>query len=181
MGISEINTNKAVFLDRDGVINKPIVRDGKAFSPRSKDEFKFIDGVAQAVKSFKDADLTVIVVTNQPDIARNRLSWSDLEWMTKKVMTETLVDDVLVCPHDDYDNCHCRKPKPGMLLDAAAKWNIDLSRSYMIGDSWKDIEAGENAGCCSILIDAVYNQEVFCDFQVKNLTDAANLIIRKGV
>ena len=176
-----MNTDKAVFLDRDGVINEAIVRDGKAFSPRSKDEFKFIEGVAQAVKSFKDAAFTVIVVTNQPDIARKRLSWSDLEWMTEKIMAETLVDDVLVCPHDDYDNCHCRKPKPGMLLEAAEKWNIDLSQSYMVGDSWKDMRAGENAGCRSILIDAVYNQEVFCDFQAKNLADAANLIINKGL
>lgn len=169
----------AIFLDRDGVINKTIVRDGKAFSPRSRNEFVIIDESAQFVKTMKEAGFKVIVVTNQPDIARAKLSFADLEWMTKRIITEIEVDDVVVCPHDDHDNCNCRKPKPGMLLKSSNKWKTNLSRSYMVGDSWKDIEAGKRAGCTCILIDKLYNKDIECSFRVTSLGEAAELILNE--
>lgn len=94
-------------------------------------------------------------------------------------MTETAVDEVLVCPHDDHDNCDCRKPKPGMLLKSLNKWEIDLSRSYIIGDGWKDMEAGKVVGCTCILFDEVYNKGVECNFLVRSLQEAAELILNR--
>ena len=169
----------AIFLDRDGVINKAIVRNGKAFSPRTRNEFVIKYNSVQAIKTMKAAGFKVIVVTNQPDIARGKLSFSDLEWMTKRIMTEIAVDEVVVCPHDDHDNCNCRKPKPGMLLKSSNKWKIDLSRSYLIGDGWRDMAAGKVAGCTCILVDEDYNKGVECNFLVSNLQDAAELILNR--
>ena len=167
---------KAVFLDRDGVINHAIIREGKAYSPRTRDEFRIIEGAASAVRALQDAGFKVLVVTNQPDIARGLLSAADLDWMTDQVLSETNVDEVLVCPHDDHHDCSCRKPQPGMLLEGAARWDIDLTRSFMVGDGWKDMEAGKKAGCTCILIDAPYNQGVGDDYRVKDLKSAVDLI-----
>lgn len=169
--------NQAVFLDRDGVINCAIIRDGKAFSPRTREEFIIVKDAAGAIKALKNGGFKVLVVTNQPDIARGRLSQDDLDWMTEKIMRETAVDEVIVCPHDDSDGCDCRKPLPGMILAGARKWEIDLENSYMIGDGWKDIKAGNSAGCKCILIDAVYNRDVTCNIRVNELYEAVELII----
>ncbi|MBN2570186.1 MAG: HAD-IIIA family hydrolase [Deltaproteobacteria bacterium] len=169
--------NRAVFLDRDGVINHVVIRDGKAFAPRSREEFIIVEDTAGVIKDLKDRGFLVIVVTNQPEIARGSLAQDDLDWMTKKIMRETAVDEVIVCPHDDGDGCDCRKPLPGMILAGARKWEIDLENSYMIGDGWKDMKAGNSAGCKCILIDAVYNQDVVCDVRVDKLYEAVELII----
>jgi D-glycero-D-manno-heptose 1,7-bisphosphate phosphatase len=177
VGISEMK-HRGIFLDRDGVINKVIIRDGQVYSPVSKEEFEFVDGVANAVKVLKSSGFRVIVVTNQPDIARNKMSKTDLAQMTERVIKETGVDDVVVCPHDDNDRCQCRKPKPGMLVNSAKKWNIDLPKSFVIGDSWKDIEAGKKAGCACVLINAKYNKDVACHLRVKSLSDAVELILK---
>jgi len=176
MGKCEVN--RAVFLDRDGVINHAIVREGKAYSPRTRDEFRIVEGAASAVRALQEAGFKVRVVTNQPDIARGLLSTADSDWMTDQVLAETHVDEVLVCPHDDHYGCACRKPKPGMLLEGAGKWGIDLAQSFMIGDGWKDMEAGKQAGCTCILIDAIYNKDIGCDYRVKDLKSAAELIIK---
>jgi D-glycero-D-manno-heptose 1,7-bisphosphate phosphatase len=184
VGIGEVR--RAVFLDRDGVINHVIVRDGKPTSPQSRNEFILIDGATEAIQAFKDAGLTVIIVTNQPDIARKILSPGDLSWMTEKILSETQADEVVVCPHDDDDLCYCRKPKAGMLVESAKKWNIDLTRSFVIGDNWKDVEAGKGAGCTCLLIDAEYNKDVACHIRVKSLSEATEIVLnydalRKGV
>lgn len=171
--------NCAVYLDRDGVINSVIIHDGKVFSPRSRDEFRIIEGTAQAVQALQEAGFKVMVVTNQPDIARGLLSKADLDWMTDRVLSEIHVDELFVCPHDDHDGCTCRKPQPGMLLQGAEKWDVDLARSFMIGDSWKDMAAGHQAGCTCILIDAPYNQDIVCDYRVKDLKSAAALIMKE--
>lgn len=168
---------KAVFLDRDGVLNKAIVRNGKASSPKSTEEFVLTDGAVEAVAALRNAGFKVLVVTNQPDIARGELNRTDLDWMTEKILSETKVDEVLVCPHDDHHACTCRKPQPGMLLESAKKWNIVLAQSYMIGDSWKDMEAGKRAGCTCLLINAKYNQGVSADGHVSCLTDAVERIL----
>ena len=174
MGKHEV---KAVFLDRDGVLNKAIVRNGKAYSPKSRKEFILADGAAEAMAALRNAGFKLLVVTNQPDIARGELNEADLDWMTEKILTETDVDEILVCPHDDHHGRSCRKPLPGMLLEGAKKWNILFAQSYMIGDSRKDMEAGKRAGCYCFLIDVPYNQGVECDYRVKDLRNAADLII----
>jgi D-glycero-D-manno-heptose 1,7-bisphosphate phosphatase len=174
MGKREVN--RAVFLDRDGVINHAIIRDGKAFSPRTREEFRLVEGTASAVRELHGAGFKVLVVTNQPDIARGLLTADNLDWMTGRILSETHVDDLFVCPHDDRHACTCRKPLPGMLHGGARKWSIDLTQSYMVGDGWKDMAAGKKAGCISILIDAPYNQGVGCDYRVKDIRSAVEII-----
>ena len=134
---------QAVFLDRDGVINKVILRDGKPFSPRKLDEFEFIENIKDALNKFKEKGFLNIVFTNQPDISRGLIKKDTLEKIHLLLKDTLPVDDIFVCPHDDTDNCHCRKPKSGLLLDAAGKWNIDLKRSFVIGDQYKDISRSE--------------------------------------
>ena len=170
---------RAVFLDRDGVLNKAIVRNGKAYSPRSKEEFIIVNGVAEAVATLRRAAFKVFVVTNQPDIARGELAQADLDWMTEKILTETNVDEILVCPHDDQHGCTCRKPAPGMLIECSKKWGIDLQKSYMVGDGWKDMEAGKKAGCKCLLIDAEYNKGVSTDWHANSLVEAVKIILRR--
>jgi len=166
----------AIFLDRDGVINKAILRDGKPYSPRSLEEFVFNDGIKEAVYRMKELGYRVFVVSNQPDIARGEISQNILDRMSEKIRLELPLDDIFICLHDDHHDCPCRKPKPGMLMRAVEEWGIDLSSSFMIGDTWKDMEAGRAAGCKSILLDAYYNQDVLCDFRVKSLLDAISII-----
>ena len=167
----------AVFLDRDGVINKAIIHNGQAFSPRLKDDFIIIEDSLLAITKLKDKGFKVFIVSNQPDIARRKLNREDLDWMSDQINTRSTIDEISICPHDDEDNCSCRKPKPGMLYDIALRWNINLKKSYMIGDSWKDIQAGEKAGCTCVLIEASYNQAVFCSNRAKNLLEAVDVVL----
>jgi len=169
--------NKAIFLDRDGVINKVFLSNGKPFSPRRFSEFELFPEVENALSSFKEVGFLNIVITNQPDIARGFLKWKELEKMHFLVRERLPIDDILICPHSDEDNCLCRKPKPWMLLVAAKKWNISLKEFFFIGDTWKDTMAGKKAGCKTILIDAPYNQGVDCNYRVKDLSKAVEIII----
>lgn len=171
-----LSKDRAVFLDRDGVVNKVILRDGKPYSPRKIEEFVFNDGVREAVYRLKEAGFKALVVSNQPDLARGEITQNTLDMMTEKLKSEIPIDDIYICPHDDHHQCSCRKPKPGMLIKAAKEWNIALAASFLIGDTWKDIEAGKAAGCKAILLDAPYNQETGCDYRVQSLGEAVALI-----
>jgi D-glycero-D-manno-heptose 1,7-bisphosphate phosphatase len=171
---------KAIFLDRDGVINKAILKDGKPFSPRRFEEFKLFNGIREVLEKFRKKEFLNIIVTNQPDIARGLIKTETLEKMHKFIEENLPIDDIFVCPHDDIDNCHCRKPKPGMLLEAAEKWHINLKESFIIGDSWKDIEAGKAAGCATVLLDNLYNKEVEADFRVGDIDLAMKIILNGG-
>lgn len=168
---------QAIFLDRDGVINSTIIKEGKPFSPRKFEDFEFVDGIKNVLERFKTEGLLNIVVTNQPDIARGLMKKEELRKMHNLIRENLPVDDIFICPHDDADNCNCRKPKPGMLLEAAKKWDIDLSESFMIGDSWKDIEAGRNAGCTTLLIDSPYNKQIDSDLRANGLSAVAEMIL----
>jgi D-glycero-D-manno-heptose 1,7-bisphosphate phosphatase len=177
MGIGKM-MHRAVFLDRDGVINKVILRDGKPYSPRKIDEFVINDGIKEVVQHLKEKGFKVFIISNQPDLARGEITQDVLDTMTQKVRSVIPIDDVYICPHDDYHKCSCRKPKPGMLIEAAKVWNIDLVTSFLIGDTWKDMEAGKSAGCKTILLDAPYNQDVQCDFRVKSVLECCNVIYK---
>lgn len=174
-------TVRAVFLDRDGVINQVIMRNGEPRSPRTREEFVLNEDAADVVQLLKSRGFLTIVVTNQPDIARGKLRREDLDWMLDQVRQRCRVDDILVCPHDDGDACSCRKPLPGMILNGAQKWGIDLVQSFMIGDTWKDRDAASAAGCRFILIDKPYNQNVECDLRVAGLRDAGRLILESDL
>ncbi len=167
---------RAVFFDRDGVINKVTLVQGKPYSPRKFEEFKLYPGVEDVLNKFKEEGFLNIIVTNQPDIARQFITWDELNKMHNHIMEYLSIDSIMVCPHDDYHNCECRKPKPGMLFKAANDFEIDLKNSFLIGDSWKDIEAGQRAGCKTILVNAPYNQDVFSDFRVKDLSKSLGIV-----
>lgn len=148
--------NRAVFLDRDGVINRVVVRDGRPYSPARLEDLEILPGVGEAVEALRAAGFQIVVVTNQPDVARGLQSLEVIEAMHDRIRAELSVHEIKVCYHVDEDGCECRKPKPGMLLEAAVARSIDLARSYMVGDRWRDIEAGKAAGCSTILVDGDY-------------------------
>lgn len=145
---------KAIFLDRDGVLNKLIIREGKAQAPYTLEEFELYQGVVEAVEKIKAAGFLAIVVTNQPDVARGWVARDSVDLINNKIKELLPVDDIKICFHVSADNCGCRKPLPGMLTEAAKEWDIDLKNSWMIGDRYGDISAGVNAGCKTILIGA---------------------------
>ena len=139
--------NKAIFIDRDGVVNKPIVCNGKPLSPKTFNEFVVLDKVDEALKIFKSLNLFTIIVTNQPDIKTKKQKLEDLNFTHEWILNNMNVDDIYSCFHDDNDNCNCRKPNIGMLIKASKKYKINLEESYMIGDRWKDVKCGQVANC----------------------------------
>jgi len=173
---------KAVFLDRDGVINKVSVVDGKPYPPRNLDELELIPGVDQAILQLRDRGYFCIVVTNQPDVGRGKVSKETVESINQFLIQHLAIHEIVSCYHDDHENCGCRKPKPGSLLKAALKYNIDLNKSFMVGDRWRDIEAGQNAGCKTFFIDYQYNEKQPQNptYKVKSLTDAVNIILNEA-
>lgn len=142
----------AVFLDRDGVLNQAHVEGGVPMPPRTPEGFRLIAGVAEACTAFADAGLVLVVVTNQPDLSRGTLAPADLAAMHDVLRASLPLDDIVVCPHDDQDGCPCRKPRPGMILDAARRLDLDLNRSVCVGDRWRDVEAGRRAGVHTVHI-----------------------------
>lgn len=173
----------AVFLDRDGVINANLERNGRPVAPTTLAEFRLLPGVEDAVRQFKERGFLVIVITNQPDVADGRTARSTVEAMHDLVRDRLAVDDIRVCFHNDSAGCACRKPKPGMIFDAAAEHGIDLATSYLVGDRWRDVAAGRAAGCSTIFIDYGYKQDGpnVPDRVVKSLHEAAALILGKDL
>jgi len=150
---------RAVFLDRDGVINANLQRDGKPVAPTRLAELRFLPGIEEAARRLKAAGFLLIVITNQPDVATGLTPRAECEAMHDEIRRRLPIDDIMACFHTDADNCFCRKPKPGMIFEAAAKYNIDLAASYVVGDRWRDIKAGQAAGCFTIFIDYGYPQD----------------------
>lgn len=172
---------RAVFLDRDGVLNHAIVRDGRPYPPDRLEDLKVYPDAAAALTRLKSAGFLLLVVTNQPDVARGTQSQAAVEAMNDVLRAELPLDGFLVCWHDDRDDCPCRKPKPGLLLDGAARFGIDLAASFLIGDRWRDIDAGAAAGCRTVLIDRQYRERdpsVPPDFRTVSLTSAADWILQ---
>jgi len=149
---------RAVFLDRDGVINRPIVREGKPYPPRDLSQLEILPGVPDAMRALKAAGFELIVVTNQPDVARGTMSRETVEAINARLMDELPLDEVLTCFHDDADGCNCRKPRPGLMLQMQDERGIDLAHSFLVGDRWRDVEAGRNAGCRTVFIDWGYKE-----------------------
>jgi D-glycero-D-manno-heptose 1,7-bisphosphate phosphatase len=174
---------KAVFLDRDGVLNRAICRDGRPYPPASLADFEILPNVPEACQTLRDAGYLLIVVTNQPDVARGATSQENVEGFNITLRNKVPLDAVFTCYHDDRDSCACRKPKPGLLTDAALQYGIDLSISYMVGDRWRDIEAGRSAGCRTVLIDYQYREKQPAqppDHTVNSLLEAAQWILRES-
>jgi len=142
-------------------------------------EFEVLPGVAQALLKLSQAGFVNLVVTNQPDLSTGRQSPDVLDEMHARLRRELAIDGIKVCPHVDDDACACRKPKPGMLLDAAAEWNIDLASSWMVGDRWRDIAAGQAAGsrCCFIEYGYEEKRPEPPYIQVGSLSEAVDIIL----
>lgn len=150
--------HRAVFFDRDGVLNEAIVRDGKPYPPATLNETRIMEGAETLLPRLRAAGFLLLVVTNQPDIARGAADWNSVASINDYLRAHLPLDAILVCPHDDADHCECRKPNPGLLLKAAVDFDVALDDSYMIGDRWKDIEAGMRAGCKTIWINRNYQE-----------------------
>lgn len=178
MGIRPLSA--AVFLDRDGVINRITVAKGVPHPPSALKEFVFLPRVEAACRRLERAGLKLAVVTNQPDVARGTQTRLRVTAMNARVKARLPVKGVLTCFHDNADGCLCRKPKPGLLRLAAKRWRLDLKRSFMVGDRWSDVEAGRAAGCRSILIKKSYSQAGRCrpDWTARDLAGAAEIILR---
>ena len=147
---------RAVFLDRDGVLNEALVRTGRPYPPASLDELRISANVPMLVARLRAAGFLVIGVTNQPDVARGLQTREIADALSRAVGRATSLEALLACYHDDADGCRCRKPAPGLLEAAAARYGIDLSRSFIVGDRWRDIEAGRRAGCRTLFLDNDY-------------------------
>ena len=175
-----MSKRRAVFLDRDGVINRAIVREGKPYPPSCVAEIQIFPGVAESLRCLKEAGFLLIVVSNQPDVARGTACQDTVESINACLAVHLPIDRFITCYHDNSDACDCRKPKPGMLLAGASEFDIDLSASFMLGDRWRDVEAGACAGCKTIFIDYGYDerQPHTVDFRVTSLSEAAEIILQ---
>lgn len=170
---------RAVFLDRDGVINRAVVREGKPYPPTSLAEFEFLPGVSEACRRLKQAEFLLVIATNQPDVGRGTLNQTVVEEIHRHVCQTLPIDRVEVCYDGGDTPSDFIKPAPGMLLRAARELDIDLTRSFMVGDRWRDVDCGLAAGCVTIFIDYGYREKLRSepDFRVSNLLEAASLIL----
>lgn len=188
MGISAVSlpssaagdrVRRAVFLDRDGVLNRAVVYDGRPYPPASLDAFEILPGVQEAVCRLYQAGFLLIGATNQPDVARGTQRREVVEAMNARLLAEMPISAILVC-YEDGDDCARRKPNPGLLLEAAKTFDINLTASFMVGDRWRDIEAGRRAGCQTIFIDRGYQEprpDPEADYVAADLKEAATWIL----
>ncbi len=179
MGISQVMKRRAIFLDRDGVLNDAIVKAGKPYPPASLAELNVAADVLPALQALKAQGFLLLGATNQPDVARGKTERSLVEAINTALMQRLPLDEIRVCYHDDRDQCPCRKPLPGLLMEAAEAYQVDLAASFMIGDRWKDITAGKAAGCRTVWINRQYQetQPADADKTVATLGDAAKWIL----
>lgn len=170
---------RAVFLDRDGVLNEAILREGKPYSPNSIEEMVIVPGAGDALNALRRHGFRLVVVTNQPDVARGKISRQTVDAMNAHLRGRLPLDTIEVCDHDNSDNCACRKPAPGMLIRASERDGIVLSGSFMVGDRWSDIESGARAGCRTVLIGEGYGEcfKSKPDVAVRNLNEAVDWIL----
>ncbi|HTA39454.1 MAG TPA: HAD-IIIA family hydrolase [Candidatus Acidoferrales bacterium] len=171
---------RAVFFDRDGVLNEALVRAGVPHPPASVADLHVAAGAADVVRAVRGAGWLAIVVTNQPDVARGATTLERVDAINAEIVERLGVDAIYTCPHDDADGCDCRKPKPGLLQRAARDHGIDLAASFLIGDRAKDVACGRAAGCTTIFLDHGYAEtrdNPGADHTVKTLKEAANVVL----
>ncbi len=159
----------AVFIERDGILNKIRVEGQYPVVPLTFHEFHLNAEVAPLLNELKAAGLLLIVTTNQPGLSRGTQSRRELDRMHQALRARFTIDDLLVCPHEDNDGCPCRKPKPGLLYEAAYAWGIDLNRSFVVSDKWQDAEAARRAGATSLLVRSPWLGKGHHDFVLPDL------------
>ncbi|EWY42541.1 D-alpha,beta-D-heptose 1,7-bisphosphate phosphatase [Skermanella stibiiresistens SB22] len=170
-----------MFLDRDGVLNKVRMKGDVPCPPADLSDLEILPNVPEALLSLRQAGFRLIVVTNQPDVARGTTPRESVEAINQYLLSHLPLDSVEVCYHDDADHCDCRKPRPGMLTGAAERYGIDVTSSFMVGDRWRDMEAGRLAGCSTILVGVGYKEGVRGepDKAASSLLEAAQWIIQQ--
>jgi D-glycero-D-manno-heptose 1,7-bisphosphate phosphatase len=168
---------QAVFIERDGILNRVRVEGQHQVSPVTAEDFHINAGAIPLLKKLQAAGLLLIATTNQPGLSRGYLSRRELDRMHDLLRAKVSLDDILVCPHDETDRCPCRKPKPGLLTEAAFQWHLNLDRSFVISDKWQDAEAARTAGCTSLLLDSPWLGNVHRDFVLPDLAAIVNKIL----
>lgn len=170
---------KAIFLDRDGVLNKPIIINGMPHSPKNLSETELLFGVKEACQQLINSGFLLICVTNQPNVSRGIQTIETINEINNWIKINLRLHSIRTCFHDNDDNCLCRKPKPGLLISAANDYNIDFTKSFMVGDRWRDIDAGSVVGCKTIFIDHNYNEpKPKSDYTFLSLFDAIPTILK---
>jgi D-glycero-D-manno-heptose 1,7-bisphosphate phosphatase len=172
------NMKLGVFIERDGVLNLVNVERQHQVLPSTLEELRLDLGAAPLLERLKNAGLVLIATTNQPGISRGYQNRRELDRMHDRLRKTFALDDIMVCPHDETDRCPCRKPKPGLLVEAAFKWHLDLDRSFVISDKWQDAEAARTAGCTSLLINSPFVGKVHRDFVLPDLAAIVEKILR---
>lgn len=178
MGVGTVR--RAIFLDRDGVLNEAVVREGKPYPPASAAEVRIVDGAAEGLARLKELGFFLLVVTNQPDIARGAQSFAELSAINDVLLGALPLDEFFVCPHDSGDACSCRKPKPGLLLQGAESYGLSLPDCFLVGDRWRDMDAAAAAGVPGIWIDYGYAERgpsAPAAARVKNFREAVDWIV----
>ena len=171
----------AIFFDRDGILNRAIVKDGRPYPPGGLEEMEILSGAVRSLPRLAGAGYLLIGITNQPDVARGTQSREIVESLNAFVQSRLPVRAIFVCYHDDGDGCDCRKPKPGLILQAAQRYGIDLSQSWMVGDRWKDIAAGQAVRLKTIFVDYHYAETYkgpAADFTVEDTSFLAEIILK---
>jgi D-glycero-D-manno-heptose 1,7-bisphosphate phosphatase len=176
-GSLQVMTTRAVFLDRDGVINRPLVRNGTPYPPQNSSEFEWMDGIHQTLRTLRERGFTLLIFTNQPDVARGTQTEAQLDEFHQRILAELPIQHIYSCLHDDVAQCDCRKPKAGMLFAGRDDFGVDLSRSWVVGDRWRDIEAGRAAGCRTVLVQHGYNErQATADYEVRSIPELLEII-----
>lgn len=170
--------NKAVFLDRDGIINRAIIEKGKPYPPLRISKVYSIEGIKEVIEKIHEKGYLAIVVTNQPDVANHLVDKRTVDKINEYLKSIVKFDDVFTCYHNEKDNCDCRKPKVGLFIKAKGLYQIDFSKSFVVGDRWKDIEAGKNIGCKTIFVDYGYNEKrpKNPSYVIKNVTEISDIL-----
>lgn len=171
---------KAVFLDRDGVINPVVMKKGKPHPPLPQD-YEIYSNAPEALNALKKQGFLVFIFTNQPDISKKLITKEELNKIHQKVSQTLPIDEIVTCIHLEEDQCHCRKPKAGMLLYLQKKWDLDFNQSFVVGDRWRDIEAGAAVNCKTILIGDGYNEKkISADWNVKDIKEMTEIILKNS-
>ena len=170
---------RAVFLDRDGVLNDAIVKNGRPHPPKTLEQFKIAVGAEEACEILRNAGFELIVVTNQPDVRRGKSTPEQVEEFHERLREKLKIAHFYTCYHDDQDECLCRKPRPGLILNSSKELDVDPQKSFMVGDRWRDIEAGNAAGCQSIFIDYSFDEKQPENYfsKVASLLEAVHVIL----
>lgn len=161
----------AIFLERDGILNLVRLERNHQVTPLTFDQFQINPQVVAPLRALKDAGFVLIGTTNQPGLSRGYQSRRELDLMHAVLRKQLPLDDLLMCPHDETDDCPCRKPKPGLLFESAFKWHIDLERSFVVSDKWQDAQMAHVVGATSLLLRSPWNGSGHHDFVMQNLTE----------